>query len=515
VLTGEVSKDSLLKHIAISEGKNLLIENDILYRMVQPSNTIKNSARLQLVVPSELRLEVLQAAHYSAFGGGHFGETKTYNKVIERWWWPNVYQDVKHCCRSCTTCGIMRKASGTSGPLQPLKVNHLWDLIGIDIVGKLPTTARGNKFVIVVTEYMSRYAFAFPVKDITSATIARKILKHILLVHGAPECILTDQGSNFNLALAQEFYRLFQIAKNTTTAYHPQCDGLIERFNDTLVRTISKLQLENPNDWDELVPPALFSYNTSIQESTKFTPYYVIHARKPVLVIERAVEGGSRNPMGSLSHYMGQIEEQLQDTTAIAKQNLDNAQVRQKALYDTRVSHARHPFKEGNQVWLMNKVPPKAGQSSKFHPKWLGPYTIMKQSSPVNYIIEGHLGRENNIHVQRLKRYLTAEEVAEKKEREEERNGNEKEQEDRETIKEIPEQIEMDKRENKQQKEQEKEEAKEEQQENREEVEKEREQQATEEDVEQKEEEEQGVEVKDGLDKIKEILTHSNHNKLS
>ena len=172
MLTGEVSKDSLLKHIAISEGKNLLIENDILYQMVQPSNTIKNFTCLQLVVPSELQLEVLQAAHYSVFGGGHFGKTKTYNKVIERWWWPNIYQDVTHYCRSCITCEIMQQTSDTSGPLQPLKVNHLWDLIGIDIVGKLSTTARGNKFVIVVTEYMLRYAFTFSVKDITFATIA-------------------------------------------------------------------------------------------------------------------------------------------------------------------------------------------------------------------------------------------------------------------------------------------------------------------------------------------------------
>lgn len=418
VQQGTLPKDPILKRTILSEGKNLIIEDDVLYHVSQPHLSPKDTARVQAVVPEELRTTVLKAVHDSPFGGGHFSHAKTYNKLLERWWWPNMYIDTKHWCASCTTCGVMRKASATAAPLQPIKVKDVWELIGIDIVGKLPTTQNGHKFILVITEYASRYAFAFPMKEITTQAVAEKILKYIVLIHGAPARILTDQGSNFNSALANDFYRLFNIVKHSTTAYHPQCDGLTERFNDTLIRTLAKLMQESPMDWDELIPFCLFSYNTAVQASTKFSPYYVIHGREPVFPIERVIAQpvSTNKPNPHSETYVQHVSEQIKNATLVASNNLKIAQDQQKAQYDTKKSHYLHPYRVGDKVWILNKIPPRPGQSSKFHPKWLGPFTILKQTSPVNYILSGDK-KETSMHVARLKKYIEREEKYVKEEK--------------------------------------------------------------------------------------------------
>ena len=114
------------------------------------------------------------------------------------------------------------------------------------------------------------------------------------------------------------------------------------------------------------------------------------------------LKGTTQVPIGNIEQYIHQLKEKMQETQVIVKHNLDVAQVQQKALYDTQKAHALHPLAEGDLVWLMNKTPPKVGQSSKFHLKWLSPYTIIKQTSPINYLIDGHLGTEKNVHIQRL-----------------------------------------------------------------------------------------------------------------
>lgn len=105
----------------------------------------------------------------------------------------------------------------------------------MDIVGELPRTVRGNRWILVMTDHYTKWAIGVPLASITTQAVADALLKFVVLAgHGAPRRILTDRGSNFNSALAREVYRLLSIAKSTTTAYHPQCDGHTEKFNDTL-----------------------------------------------------------------------------------------------------------------------------------------------------------------------------------------------------------------------------------------------------------------------------------------
>ena len=190
--------------------------------------------------------------------------------------------------------------------MQSIEVSEPFELLGMDIVGKLPTSAKGYKFILVMTDHLSKWAYAVPLAEITSIDVATAIMEKVVLEggHGPPQRILTDQASNFNSALAHEFYKMLGIAKSSTSAYHPQCDGHTEKFNDTLCHMIAKLMEEHPLDWAELLPYCVYSYNIARHASTGFFSYYIQYGQETRLPLERAIGSISKTTAVKLSTYV-------------------------------------------------------------------------------------------------------------------------------------------------------------------------------------------------------------------
>lgn len=134
-------------------------------------------------------------------------------------------------------------------------------------------TENGNRYVVVFLDYLTKWVEAFAIPDQSATTIARILVEEIFCRHGAPEHLLSDRGANFLSDLVQEVCRLLSIKKVNTSGYHPQSDGLVEKFNSTLSAMLSKVA-ETGKDWDRHLPFVLFAYQTSVQESTKETPFY-------------------------------------------------------------------------------------------------------------------------------------------------------------------------------------------------------------------------------------------------
>ena len=142
--------------------------------------------------------------------------------------------------------------------------------IAMDLIGPLPRTQRGNRFVLTICDYATRYpeAIALP------STEAHRISKELVGVFahvGIPEEILSEQGPNFMSALLEEVYRLLQIRRIRTSPYHPQTDGLVERFNGTLKMMLKKFVSRNQKDGNEYLPYLLFAYREVPQEPTGFS----------------------------------------------------------------------------------------------------------------------------------------------------------------------------------------------------------------------------------------------------
>ncbi|GFW14757.1 retrovirus-related Pol polyprotein from transposon 412 [Trichonephila clavipes] len=190
----------------------------------------------------------------------------------------NVVRYVMHCRECQRRKSVPQRPPGRLVPIPPAIAP--FHRIGIDLLGRFPKSAYGNKWIIVCTDYSTRYAItkALPTAEVDE--IAKFLLEEIVLRHGAPRVIITDRGAVFRSRLISSLVDLCNIDHRFTTAYHPQTNGLTERFNKTLADMLSMYVDVEQKNWDEILPFVTFAYNTAKQETTGFTPFYLLHGRE-------------------------------------------------------------------------------------------------------------------------------------------------------------------------------------------------------------------------------------------
>ena len=145
-------------------------------------------------------------------------------------------------------------------PLIPLPIVDVpFKRLAMDIVGPLPKSRSGKRYILVLSDYATRYPEAVALQTIDAETIAEELVKIFSRV-GIPEEILTDQGSNFTSNLLAELYNMLHVHAIRTSPYHPQTDGLVDRFNQTLKSMLKKSATKEGKDWDKMLPYLLFAY---------------------------------------------------------------------------------------------------------------------------------------------------------------------------------------------------------------------------------------------------------------
>lgn len=358
----------------------------------------------QLILPRKCRKLALELAHDIPMGG-HLGRKKTLDRLLARFYWPGIIHDVNQHCKSCGTC---QKSAGRRG----VKKAHLVSLpiieepfqrIAMDIVGPLIRSKSGNKFILVICDYSTRYPEAIPLKNVEAETIAEELGKFFSRM-GVPKEILTDQGSNFTSQLLKEVYRMLKITPIRTSPYHPQTDGLVERFNGTLKSMLKKLAKDDPTEWDRWLPYLLFAYREVPNESTGFSPFELLfgrHVRGPLDILRETWETDPKSSESIVSYVM-KMRERLSETMEIAQTNLAKAQKRQKKWYDQ--SARVREFNEGEEVLVLLPT-----STNKLRAEWQGPYKVKRKVGTVNYEVEmvGKRKRTKVYHVNMLRKWHT------------------------------------------------------------------------------------------------------------
>ena len=152
----------------------------LLYRRWTPR--IKNGKEFgvdQLVLPREFRLVVMKLSHCIPFSG-HLGRNKTTSRVLQLFYWPTLFRDIKHICSCCEKCQRCSTKRPPKAPLIPLPViAEPFRRIAMDIIGPLPRSRSGNRYILVICDYSTRYPEAVPLRNITAETIAEELMKLI------------------------------------------------------------------------------------------------------------------------------------------------------------------------------------------------------------------------------------------------------------------------------------------------------------------------------------------------
>ena len=266
----DTSSESYVVKAPLGQWKNLELHDGLLVRRYEDSDT--NRTIRQAIVPQSKRREVLKFSH-DVQTSGHLGMKKTLNKVRQNYYWPGVSQDVKIYVSGCEICQKGKEPIPSKrAPMQVARSGYPMERIAVDIMGELPETERGNKYVLVVSDYFTKWTECYPMPNMEAVTVAKLLVEQLFTRFGVPEQIHSDQGRQFESNLFAEMCKLLQIDKTRTTPYHPQSDGMVERFNKNLCAMLRAYIDENHENWDKLLPYVTMAYRATCHESTGTSP---------------------------------------------------------------------------------------------------------------------------------------------------------------------------------------------------------------------------------------------------
>ncbi|KAG0873910.1 hypothetical protein G6F35_009332 [Rhizopus arrhizus] len=321
---------------------------------------------------------------------GHHGIKNTYHKLSLQYEGRKMYERTVDMVRSCEIC---QKRQITPKKkiikMRPIPTPHRpFYMVGLDAVGPIEEEGNEFKYMLVCVDYLTRWPIAAAVRDITALTTDRFLYNYLFMHHGIPSYLLTDRGTSFKAEYIDYILKKLECRHLITCAYRPQSNGMVERMNQTLVQTISKLKNDDrtPKYWNSYINAALFSIRTMINDSTRFTPAMLLYGyelRTPANwpaprydYVEGEIHEEVKRRTLEIDMYISRLRQDAVDSSNQKKEKM-------KKRYDQEVTEVRR-FEIGDLVLMKDHTP-----KDKFAYKWLGPFEVVKVNKNHTYHLVG------------------------------------------------------------------------------------------------------------------------------
>ena len=397
----QITDPSLSKYwdMARDNQKNgFYVQDGLLYRHGQ----VNGEKVTQLCLPSQRISAVLKIAHDMPFGS-HMAVRRTNDRIAMSFFFPGQRARVKDYCLRCETCQLFAPARRSDlNVIEPIPrdappFGHLvFDCIG-------PFSGSGRyKYGFVITDLNTRFPMAYALTNISAKKICDCLIEYFS-IFSMPTVIHCDMGTNFTSNLTQLLLTRLGCAPRFNSSYHPQSSGLVERTNATLKTIISKLASSFPRSWESIVPFALWSLRTSVNETLGTSPYRAAFGRTPIgplQILSDTWVGKRELPLDLAKHpseYLKEVEEKLRIGQEYAEKHAVKAQKRYADYYNSKSSNKQ--FEVGEQVIYLTR-----NSNQKMFSHWLGPCLILRKKSPHSYVIDVD-GVHRSVHVNHLRKF--------------------------------------------------------------------------------------------------------------
>ena len=379
----------------LAQWDNLFIRNSVLCRWrVQPGR--KRTA--QSVVPLSLRLQLLNYCHGHRTSA-HFGRQRTEAKIKSRYYWPGMTLDIRRWVKQCPQCCLSKPGPGIGKlPLSQELFGVRFARIAVDIISGFNTTPRGNTCMMVVQDYYTKYVQVYPLVNHTAVTCAEALFENWILTWGGPLMLHSDQGREFESRLWAELCSKIHICKTHTNPYRPQSDGMVERFNRTLIQCLTTMVNEHRDDWDEHARYISHAYNATEHASTGCTPNMLVMGEDIVMPSDMVygVQGHQLEQPCTVM-FVESLRQSLRESYGVVRDNLEKSASLQKVGYDTGLKLRQ--FKVGDKVARFSTPNSKV----KTLYSWDGPHTVTMVVSETTVVIRLQKGTLTKSHVARLR----------------------------------------------------------------------------------------------------------------
>jgi transposase InsO family protein len=352
------------------------LPKDILMKLEQHANNFeihegtlyyKRGEKALRYIPLVERVDTIQRFHESV---GHLGVQSTLSLLQERIWFPRLSTFVSQLIQHCPTCQLHQRGRQRTEPLHPLPTAppfHRWH---IDFVGQLPTTRRGNKFLLIAVDHATKWTVMKAVPDRSERTVARFLYEDIFLHYGAPTEIVSDRAKEFMGRVLKRYERFLQVRHKFTSPYHPRTNGAVEKLNDTIKTILTKKVRGAIYRWDDFVDETLFAVRTRVHHATGSSPFQLLYGTSPRL------PGDDTWPKyWDKTHPWDNSEQRARQLEALGKlREAAQSRLQQQAHSMTR----RYARTLGPRIELRigDFVLRRNHRYRYFDCKWLGPYLI-------------------------------------------------------------------------------------------------------------------------------------------
>jgi transposase InsO family protein len=292
-----------------------------------------------------------------------------------------------------------------------------WQRIAIDVLSGFNKSKNGNNLLLVVMDEYTKWPEVIPLKDQKSETIAEALVQHVFYRHGLPVVIHSDQAKNLGLSAIQaNVCDLLGISRSFSSPYHPEGNGMVERFNRFLVAGLYCLMNREQDDWDRQVPALLFAYRTAIHATTGETPFFLNYGRDPRLpgdLLVNEIKLGTqsqKNYARTILEQQTKIQSQIHDLINLERHKMKERSDRDKKKKDVE-------FKVGDPddddiltadlVSIYYQEPHVVGNSTKFRSTWSLPFRVIRKISSVNYEVQSLRDAtvKKIVHVSRMRKF--------------------------------------------------------------------------------------------------------------
>ncbi|XP_019213044.1 uncharacterized protein LOC100692678 isoform X6 [Oreochromis niloticus] len=361
---------------------------------------------MRLVVMSEEeKKSVLMECHNNPGTGNHNGVRGTRNRVVAGYYWPTLNQDISEWVRCCHRCQMNDPIKTVAPALHPIKVKEPWEVLGMDLIGPLPETRLGNRYVLTMTDLFTKWVIAEPLKSKTAAEVSA-IMTSKLYTFGMVRKIITDQGKEFVNQLNNSIFSMLNIKHAVSSAYHPQTNGQDERTNQNIKRALRKYVNQNHDDWDVHLAAVVYGINTAKQHSTRHSPYFLLFHRHPRL--PAVMNACPMDDDFEVANPEEDIDTRVEEMTVLNEtvlHNIERAQDTQKKTFGTRKrKQVRQCVVQAGDDVLLSGDPKRRRIGDALLSQHQGPYTVASITPKgVATIVKGATCQK--VNVSRLRNY--------------------------------------------------------------------------------------------------------------
>lgn len=336
---------------------------------------------------------ILTRYHDDAAEGGHAGITRTYGKIKRHYYWKGMVRDITRYVKACKKCQLSKVTRHTK---TPMTLTHTpaqpFDIVLIDTIGPFPKSETGNEYAVTLICDFTKYLVALPIPDKNSKTVAKAIFESHILTYGPMRTIVTDMGTEYKNSLIEHLCKYLKVKNITSTAYHHQTLGTVERSHRTFNEYVRSYISIDKDDWDVWLRYFTYCYNTTPSVSHGYCPYELLFGRVPnMFQVFNQIK--DIQPLYNPEDYSKEVRYRMEMAYKRARQLLETAKIERKERHDK--GKIEPIFNIGDTVLLRNET------GHKLDSKYLGPYNIIDVMKNGNYVIKGK--KTITVHSDRLK----------------------------------------------------------------------------------------------------------------